>query len=176
MNPRILGLVLLVVLAASPTRGIAQHDHDHSSPYAGFTDREVKALSAEELAGLEAGAGLGMALAAELNGYPGPRHVLEMAPMLSLTPDQRDQVQEIFDEMEAGARTWGRQIIELEGSLDRAFADGSIDEIGLTDLTAAIGEARGNLRATHLRAHIRLYPVLTPEQRTQYNAARGYGG
>ncbi len=45
------------------------------SPYAGMQARPIKALSAEQIADLKAGRGLSLALAAELNGYPGPRHV-----------------------------------------------------------------------------------------------------
>ena len=49
------------------------------SPYAGQQTRAIKALSPEDLAGLLNGEGRGMAKAAELNGYPGPVHVLELA-------------------------------------------------------------------------------------------------
>ena len=49
-----------------------------SRPYAGMQARAIKALSAEQIADLKAGRGLSLALAAELNGYPGPRHVLEL--------------------------------------------------------------------------------------------------
>ena len=36
------------------------------------------------MADLRAGRGMGLALAAELNGYPGPAHVLELADKLDL--------------------------------------------------------------------------------------------
>ena len=51
--------------------------------------REVKALSAEQMTALAAGRGMGSALAAELNGYPGPLHVLELADPLGLSEGQR---------------------------------------------------------------------------------------
>jgi hypothetical protein len=63
-----------LVLIAGPTT--AQHQHQQS-PYADLKGREIKALSPEELAQYEAGEGMGLALAAELNRYPGPRHVLD---------------------------------------------------------------------------------------------------
>ena len=50
-----------------------------SQPYGGMQARPLKALSSEELADLKAGRGMGLALAGELNGYPGPKHVLELA-------------------------------------------------------------------------------------------------
>src|SRR5579883_151022 len=71
------------------------------SPYAGLEARPVKALSDEQIADLKAGRGMGLALAAELNGYPGPRHLLDLADQLSLTPAQRAEVQRLFDAMAA---------------------------------------------------------------------------
>jgi hypothetical protein len=56
-----------------------------ASPYAGQQARTIKALSDEEIAALRNGEGLGMAKAAELNGYPGPLHVLALAAQLELT-------------------------------------------------------------------------------------------
>ena len=41
----------------------------------------------QERAALERGEGFGMALAADRNGYPGPRHVLELKAELKLTPE-----------------------------------------------------------------------------------------
>src|SRR5262245_1477224 len=70
---------------------LAQHQHAHS-PYAGLDSRDIKALSAEQLADLKAGRGMGLALAAELNGYPGPLHVLELADRLQLSPEQTRRV------------------------------------------------------------------------------------
>ncbi|MEO8319793.1 MAG: hypothetical protein ABI561_15865 [Bradyrhizobium sp.] len=55
------------------------------SPYAGMQDRPVKALSEQQVADLKAGRGMGLALPAELNGYPGPSHLLELADRLNLS-------------------------------------------------------------------------------------------
>jgi hypothetical protein len=52
------------------------------SPYSGMQTRSIKALSEQQVADLTAGRGMGLALAAELNGYPGPFHVLELADKL----------------------------------------------------------------------------------------------
>ena len=51
-----------------------------ASPYVGLEAREIKALSEEQRQELLDGHGMGLALAAELNHYPGPKHVLELAP------------------------------------------------------------------------------------------------
>ncbi len=42
------------------------------TPYSGMQSRSTKALSEQQIADLNAGRGMGLALAAELNGYPGP--------------------------------------------------------------------------------------------------------
>lgn len=169
--------LLVAVSAAGPLA--AQHDHgvhDHTSPYVDFLDRDIKALSADDVEGLRTGMGLGFALAAELNGHPGPRHVLDMAPMLALTDEQRAATQAVFDEMDAAARALGEDVVELERALDRGFADGTLTEVRLDELLGAIGAARGRLRAVHLRAHLQMVPILTDDQRATYQQARGYGG
>src|SRR5262249_20157560 len=65
----------VVALAVSVPLGSSLAD---SSPvsYAGRQTRAIKALSEEDIAPLLNGEGMGMAKAAELNGYPGPKHVL----------------------------------------------------------------------------------------------------
>lgn len=55
------------------------------TPYAGMQSRPIKALSDQQLSDLRAGRGMGLALAAELNGYPRPSHVLELANQLGLS-------------------------------------------------------------------------------------------
>jgi hypothetical protein len=67
------------------------------TPYAGQQTRTIKALSDDDIATLRKGEGMGMAKAAELNGYPGPKHVLDLAQQLRLTDAQRDNVQAIFE-------------------------------------------------------------------------------
>ena len=169
-------LALALVLGSAGPLVAQAHTHDHASPYAGFTNREIKALSAEGIAGLLNGDGLGMALPAELNGYPGPKHVLELGAMLGLSTDQEAKIRAIFDEMQAQAPSLGKTIVELERELDQSFAEGSITEPRLDARLEAIAKQRMRLRATHLRAHLRLLPVLTESQREQYEQARGYEG
>ena len=65
-------LALLVGGVLAPVLAAAQHSGHRASPYAGFEQRAVKGLSADEIADLRSGRGMGLALVAELNGYPGP--------------------------------------------------------------------------------------------------------
>lgn len=144
------------------------------SPYAGQQMREIKALSSQDIADLEAGRGLGMARAAELNGYPGPAHVLELATDLGLTPEQVRAVTAIRDRMSAGARPLGAEILSLERDLDGGFASGMVAEDALAAQTGAIGTLQGRLRAIHLAAHLATKVVLTPVQIARYQELRGY--
>lgn len=145
-------------------------------PYGGMQHRAVKALSAEQIADLRAGRGMGFALAAELNGYPGPIHVLEHADALVLTPHQRQRTQSLYEAMKAEAIPLGEKLIAQETALDRAFATRSITPEFLAAATAAIGGTQAALRATHLRYHLAQIEVLTPEQVRRYAELRGYAG
>jgi len=73
------------------------------SPYTGQEARDIKALSAQEVQDYLAGKGMGLAKAAELNRYPGPAHVLELAAPLNLTAEQKIRTQELFKRMEKKA-------------------------------------------------------------------------
>ncbi len=144
------------------------------SPYAGMQSRPIKSLSADQIADLKAARGMGLALAAELNGYPGPAHVLELADKLELSSAQRGQVQHLFDSMKAEATPIGARLIEQEGALDRQFADRTIDSEQLKQATAAIGATQAELRDTHLKYHLETAKILTPHQLHQYAMLRGY--
>ena len=166
-------LALLPVLALALTAPAAAQ---HAQPYAGMQARAVKALSPDQIADLKAGRGMGLALAAELNGYPGPSHVIELAKELDLTPAQKQQAQALFDAMKAETVPLGEALIAAEGDLDRQFAARSITPVSLAVATDAIGATQAKLRAAHLKYHLTMLDVLTPEQVKRYAELRGYGG
>src|SRR5436309_10996624 len=94
-----------------------------ASPYAGSENREIKALSSDEIASYLQGKGMGLAKAAELNHYPGPAHVMTLATELALTPDQKARTEALFRLMESEATELGQQLIEQERGLYGTFAD-----------------------------------------------------
>jgi len=145
-------------------------------PYAGMQQRPLKALSGEQIADLKAGRGMGLALAAELNGYPGPSHVLELSHELKLTDAQRARTQALFAQMKAEAVPLGEQVIAREQALDRQFASRAITPASLTQTVDEIGAAQAQLRAAHLKYHLAMLDVLTPDQVKQYATLRGYAG
>lgn len=145
-------------------------------PYAGQEKRALKALSEAEIADLLAGRGMGLAKVAELNGYPGPAHLLEHADALKLTPEQRRAVEAIRARMAEAAMALGHEIVAKERELEAAFAGGRIDMALLAAKTGEIAALNGRLRAVHLAAHIESHPLLSPAQIAEYNRLRGYSG
>lgn len=155
-------LIAIPALAAQP------------GPYAGEEQREIKALSPQEIQQYLAGKGMGLARAAELNHYPGPMHVLELAGPLGLSAEQKRHTQAVFTAMQAGAKRQGAMLVEKERTLDRLFADGTITPEKLQSLLVAIAGVQAEIRRIHLAAHLEQKKILTAEQVTKYNALRGY--
>ena len=145
------------------------------SPYAGQQTREVKALSPQDREDLMKGRGMGLAKVGELNGYPGPAHILDMASQLKLTPEQGKSVASIMERMANAAKPLGTDIINRERQLQSQFVAGTITKAELTSETETIGALYGRLRSIHLAAHLEAKRVLTPEQVALYSEIRGYG-
>lgn len=162
---------MTVVLGALSitTPAIAQ-----TSPYAAEAPRAIAALSDEEIAQLADGAGMGFALTAELNGIPGPRHVLELADSLHLDNAQRALVADVFTRMQAEARELGTEILARERELNALFADGNT-EMGVVEVRSVeLGRLYGRLRAVHLNAHLETSALMHPVQVRRYAELRGY--
>ena len=143
-------------------------------PYAGFEQRPIKALSEQQVDDLKAGRGMGLALAAELNGYPGPSHVLELADRLDLSSDQRARVQQLFDAMKQETIPLGIKLIEQEKELDHLFSARVVTPETLKSTIAAISMTQAQLRESHLKYHLSTAALLTQVQTRQYVELRGY--
>jgi hypothetical protein len=143
-------------------------------PYAGLQDRSIKTLSDQQISDLSAGRGMGLALAAELNGYPGPIHAIELAEQLHLSPDQVSKLKSLFEAMKAETIPLGATLISQERNLNDDFANHTVTIASLERATQIIGATQGSLRAAHLKYHLSTAAVLTPEQVAQYNELRGY--
>lgn len=163
-------LVLLGSLSVSlPALG-------QESPYTDLQSRGIKALSEDRIEGFLEGKGLGFALAAELNGYPGPLHVLQLAEKLELSQQQHARVTAIFDAMHSSAAALGEQIVSAEGALEAAFSGSTITKDSLHKMVVEIGHLTGQLRAVHLAAHIETKALLSEKQVHLYTMGRGYQG
>ena len=151
-----------VVTAASP------------NPYIGQEGRDIKAMSPEDVQSYLEGKGMGFAKAAELNGYPGPSHVLALASELHLSREQKELTQSLFAAMQVEAVKYGRQLIEEERNLDRLFATKQVTIETLKAALTQIGNLQAKVRAAHLEAHLAQLRILTPEQTVLYSELRGY--
>jgi Spy/CpxP family protein refolding chaperone len=156
--------------------GVATAAAQEHSPYSGFEQRPIKALSAQQVADLKAGRGMSLALAAELNGFPGPLHVLELADKIELTAEQRQAVEALYAAMKAETIPIGERLIGQEAELDRLFANRSVTPASLAAATEAIGQTQAALRKAHLAYHLSTSAVLTAEQARRYAELRGYAG
>jgi hypothetical protein len=163
--------VSLVVAALALGMGAALAQ----APYAGLQSRAIKALSDQEIADLRAGRGMGLALAAELNGYPGPSHLVELADKIGLSEGQRNSATGMFEAMEVETIAIGERLIAQEAALDKLFADHAITPETLSAATSEIGTTQAQLRAAHLKYHLSTVAMLEPSQIRQYSALRGYG-
>jgi hypothetical protein len=168
---RIALVALLACVAATSTLAATPAP----SSYAGQELRDIKALSTQDAADLQAGKGMGFAKAAELNGYPGPAHVLELASELELSTEQREATKHLFASMQARAIEIGRALLAAEQELDSGFANQSVTAESLASLLHRIGALQAELRGTHLEAHLAEMKVLSSDQVARYSQLRGYG-
>lgn len=166
----VIAVASLVAVALMPFAVSAQSQQ----PYAGYQTRPIKALSQEQIADLKAGRGMGLALAAELNGYPGPSHVLELAQALGLSDAQRTKVQELFAAMKAETVPLGEKLIAQEADLEHRFAGKTITAATLSAAMQAIATTQAALRTAHLKYHLATVEVLAPVQIQRYAELRGY--
>jgi Spy/CpxP family protein refolding chaperone len=165
------GQPLAFIFAAVLVAGAASAE---PSPYTGLKARGIKALPEAEVGDLLAGRGAGMALPAELNHYPGPKHALELAARLGLSPEQEAETEGLFARMRAEAVPLGEAVLAREAELERLFASGAADEATLRVLVAEAARVRGELRFTHLKYHLAMKRLLSPAQVAAYDDARGY--
>ena len=158
-----------------------QCDHQHhmdghpsaqpqTNPYAATSAGLTDAQRAQYLSG----EGMGFAKPAEMNHYPGPRHVLQNAARMRLSPEQLAATQKLFDGVQLKAKALGKRIVDREDELLRIFSSGTADEAHVKQLTAEIGNLQGELRTVHLLAHLQERTLLSPEQIQIYDQARDY--
>jgi len=144
------------------------------SPYSGEQHRNIKALSPSDIQSLEAGKGWGLAKSAELNGVPGPAHLLELKNQIHLSAQQVEAIQAVWNAMNRSAIEHGRRYLATETKIEQFFAETNNDEETLNTLLKKAAEQLATLRYVHLKAHLQVKPLLTKQQILQYQALRGY--
>lgn len=143
--------------------------------YASQQHRMIKALSPQQAQQYAAGAGMGYARAAELNHYPGPMHVLELADRLGISTEQRAATETLMATHKAEARAIGAKLVAAEAELDRLFVAGAITPDALARQVQQVALLRGEYRLSHLETHRRMRALMSEQQVAQYDRLRGYG-
>lgn len=166
--------ILLALCGVLASQAFAQSGNNLRSSYAGEENRAIKSLSADDINALKNGKGWGLAKAAELNGIPGPIHLLEMKREIGLSAAQVRKIQAAYQAMKENVVPLGLRLIALERELNGNFARGTITKDILKRLMRKIAQARMELRYEHLVTHLSTPAILTPHQIALYNKLRGY--
>jgi Spy/CpxP family protein refolding chaperone len=172
MNTKV--TILFLILILMPLSTFSATDHSYKSKYAGEEKREIKSLTETDIEELKNGKGWGLAKAAELNGVPGPAHLLEMKDEIDLSAKQVRAIEDLYKKMKQEAIPLGLELIELERELNNHFANRTITYELLGVLLERIAQVQKKLRYVHLSTHLKTPNILTPEQIALYNKLRGY--
>lgn len=168
-------MIALATACSSQNTAVAEQEATPTpSPYRELLDGEIRGIDDQTIEDYLTGKGMGLALPAELNGYPGPRHVLDLAEDLDLSAEQNTQIQALFDDMEPQAIALGKEILAAETALETAFRQQTIDNETLETQLTTIAQLEAQLRFVHLSTHLATIEILSPHQVTLYSSLRGY--
>lgn len=165
-------ILILSLTIAAPLLIAAQSSR---APDALQKTLQVKSLTDVEVQSYLTGRGMGLAKPAELNSYPGPMHVLELAEKLRLSTTQSSEIQKAFGQMRTEAVNLGKSIVQKEAELNRLFSEKKINQVRLRARVQEIARLQGELRVVHLKTHLEIRQFLTSDQINNYNHLRGYG-
>ena len=167
---------ILIALLLATALPVAAQDESTGPTAAGTTDARPTGLMPRQERMLREGRGMGQARAAEMNGYPGPRHVLEQADTLELTDEQRAATAELVARVREQAPAVGAKILAAEAELTAMFADGTVTREAMEAKLAEIADLNAELRTVHLGAHLDQAALLTDAQKAAYEPMYPAGG
>lgn len=170
MRMRLSFFVVAVLLSSGAVASEMPHHQGHGHDAMG----SIKSLSPSDIADIQKGSGWGLAKAAELNGVPGPIHLLELKTEIPLSAAQIAKVEALYEEMRNQAVPTGQRLLHQEKMLNDAFRSRDIDAARLKAAIDAIGATRAQLRYVHLSTHLKTLELLSEDQVARYNALRGY--
>jgi hypothetical protein len=159
-----------------PLFALAAAAHAADNPYIGQEQRAVKALSEQEINDYLNGRGMGTSKAAELNHYPGPRHVLDEADKLGLSAEQLAQTREVHADMERNAKRIGSEIVRKEMELESLYANRYATNDNTRRVVTELARLQADFRLAHLNAHLTMRDILSQQQIAMYDKLRGYDG
>jgi len=166
MTKSLLALLLLLVSGFS----FANSENSNQN------HKTLKSLSNNEINNYLTGKGMGFAKPAELNNYPGPRHVLDISDELSLSKNQIDKTKFLFNQMQSTAKKLGAILIDKEMDIENLFSSSKATSENLSHLLIESANIKAKIRLAHLTAHIQQKDILNKHQIIKYNEIRGYSG
>jgi len=122
------------------------------------------------------GLGMGLASIAEMNNFPGPKHVLDVKDELLLTRDQVKKIEALERVVSSAAVQKGTDVVQAEDDLEKMLENPTVSEKAVRSKLEEIGKLRADLRFIHLQAHLRMKQILTPEQLKKYSELKGREG
>ena len=140
-----------------------------------LSDSTTKMNIPPDREGLLNGEGMGLAAYAEMNGYPGPKHVIDLKDQLGLTQDQLRKTETIMKGVQVSAKLAGEEIVKEEEELNKLFEAEKINEKLLRARLDRIAKLRGELRFIHMQAHVKMKTILSTNQVQRYNELRQHG-
>jgi hypothetical protein len=143
--------------------GQTKHDNSAHASHQMCIDAEREALARGE--------GFGMALPADHAGYPGPRHLLDLAAELKLSAEQVRDIHKLFDDMKAKAQQRAGEIQSAQELLEKMFRENR-PEADLREQSFRVDSITAELRWVHLSAHLAARKLLSPEQVAAYQRLR----
>jgi len=164
-------MTLAVTTPGNTFEGVGAAPPQAQSQHAASSMQHHHSCLDEESASIERGEGFGMGMTADRAGYPGPRHVLDMAADLKLSSEQHAAMEKIFAAMHDKAIARGKELFESEARLEQMFRDGR-PEADLREQAFRVDSIHAELRWIHLSAHLAAQKILTPEQIAQYTRLR----
>jgi Spy/CpxP family protein refolding chaperone len=173
-NPMRSTIIAFIVVAVGSVPLYAQHHHMGHSQYADQKQSHIPSITMDEFEQIQSGDGMGLAKPAELNHYPGPKHVLQLADSLGISEEQRLKIEAIRQNMADKAVALGMDYLHAEHELNELFSNEKATEKNVVEMTRKVEEKRAALRLAHLLAHVQTRSALTQEQIDEYDRLRGY--
>jgi hypothetical protein len=168
----------VVVGTSFPATATDPEEAARAAAHAAEAAREgtgIPALSEAQAASYLDGEAMWQASVAELNHYPSPRRVLELAEALELAEEQRRATAKLREETRREAIRLGEELVALEQRLNRIFAWNQATADNIAKIVLDIGTLQAQLRLTHLVASIRQKSLLMEEQVKRYDELQGRG-
>jgi protein CpxP len=109
-------------------------------------------------------------------GRPRGDMVEHIARELNLTDAQKEQVKSIIEAQHSAEEARETKLDDLRKQMDAATANGQFDETQVRALANQEAQLMADSKVEHLRAHSKIYSLLTTEQRAKADEMMKRGG